>query len=175
MTGPTAAGNRPDPGPMTMPVSVRAVASDQWQEWRALRLAALADAPDAFGSTLADWGDADEDRWRQRLRSVALNLIADSGHQPVGMVSATAAADGQVELISMWVAPAGRGRGVGDALIQAVTRWARGQPADRVILAVREGNRHAVSLYERNGFRDGGPASAPTDPFPERRMVRPLP
>jgi ribosomal protein S18 acetylase RimI-like enzyme len=158
-------------------VSVRVVTADGWSEWRAVRLAALAEAPYAFGATLADWSDADEARWRQRLDSVALNLIADLAGQPVGMVSATAPAvrgdraDREVELISMWVAPAGRGHGVGDALIGAVVNWARGQAATRVILAVRERNRQAVSLYERNGFRDAGRASAPTDPLPERHMI----
>jgi ribosomal protein S18 acetylase RimI-like enzyme len=161
-------------------ISVRSVTAVGWSEWRALRLAALGDAPYAFGATLADWSHADEARWRQRLDSVALNLIADLAGQPVGMVSATTPAvrgdqgdraDLEVELISMWVAPAGRGHGVGDVLIGAVVNWARGQAAARVILAVREGNRHAVSLYERNGFRDAGRAPALTDPLPERRMI----
>jgi ribosomal protein S18 acetylase RimI-like enzyme len=150
---------------------VRAVQSDQWQEWRALRLAALGEAPYAFGSTLGQWSDAGEDLWRHRLMSVPLNLVAMLDDQPVGMVAVTAAADRVVELISMWVAPVGRGRGVGDALIQAVVSWARGQPADQVILAVRVGNSHAVALYERHGFRDAGWASTPDDPWPERRMV----
>jgi ribosomal protein S18 acetylase RimI-like enzyme len=152
-------------------LSVRAVRPDEWRVWRALRLAALTEAPYAFGATLVEWRDAGEDRWRQRLRSVALNLVATLEAQPAGMVSATRATDGEVELISMWVAPDGRGRGVGDALIQAVVAWAHGQPADRVVLAVRAGNRQAIGLYERNGFRPAGWASEPDDPFPERRMV----
>jgi ribosomal protein S18 acetylase RimI-like enzyme len=156
-------------------VSIRAIAAPQWQEWRALRLAALTEAPYAFGSSLEDWSGAGEDRWRQRLRSVPLNLIADLGGQAVGMVSATAATDRQVELISMWVAPTGRGHGVGDALIQAAVAWARTQRSDRVVLAVRDGNRPAILLYERNGFRHAGWASSPTDPFPQRRMVLALP
>jgi ribosomal protein S18 acetylase RimI-like enzyme len=157
------------------PVSVQPIVADQWREWRALRLAALTEAPDAFGAALEDWSDAGEDRWRQRLESVHLNLIAVLGHEAVGMVSATEVADRQVELISMWVAPTGRGLGVGDALIRAVVGWAGAQQADRVVLAVREGNRQAILLYQRNGFRDAGRSSLPTDPFPERRMVLALP
>ena len=152
-------------------LSVQPVQADEWQGWRTLRLAALGEAPYAFGATLGQWSDAGDDQWRQRLMSVPLNLMAMLDDQPVGMVSATAATNGVVELISMWVAPVGRGRGVGDALIQAVVTWAQGQPADQVILAVRVGNPHAVALYERNGFRDAGWASAPDDPWPERRMV----
>ena len=42
-------------------LEVTALTPDQWQAWRALRLAALSEAPEAFGSTLAEWtgaGDA---------------------------------------------------------------------------------------------------------------------
>ena len=50
-------------------LELRTLTADDWPLWRELRLAALAEAPDAFGSALADWqgpGDT-EDRWRGRL------------------------------------------------------------------------------------------------------------
>jgi ribosomal protein S18 acetylase RimI-like enzyme len=57
---------------------------------------------------------------------VALNLVLTAHDKPVGMVSATAPSmDGEVELISLWVAPAGRGRGVGD---EASGKYWRGHP-----------------------------------------------
>jgi hypothetical protein len=49
-----------------------------------LRLAALAEAPAAFGSTLSDWsgpGDTEE-RWRARLASVAHNIVLEHGGSP---------------------------------------------------------------------------------------------
>ena len=64
--------------------------------------------------------------------------------------------DGLVELISMYVTPLGRGRGVGDHLVQAVERWARLVGAQTLRLGVVEGNEHAWALYQRNGFRDTG-------------------
>ncbi len=36
-------------------------------DWRSVRLAALTDAPGAFGARLQEWVDAPDDRWRDRL------------------------------------------------------------------------------------------------------------
>ena len=50
-------------------IELRVLTPDDWRIWRRIRLAALAEAPYAFGSRLADWqGDGDrEERWRARL------------------------------------------------------------------------------------------------------------
>ncbi len=152
-----------------MGATTRVLSVDDWQHWRALRLAALADAPEAFGSGLADWADADDDRWRARLRDVPLNVVADLHGEPVGQVSALIADDsGSVELISMWVAPRARGTGVGDALIGAVAGWANDVGATRVALNVKEANRAARRLYERHRFVEDGAGSAAD----ELRMVK---
>lgn len=95
--------------------------------WRELRLAALAEAPAAFGSTLAEWTGAGDtaQRWRARLLSVPLNIVLTYNGEAAGMVSATAPGDdGAIELISMWVAPFARGRGVGDAAVRRVLAFA---------------------------------------------------
>lgn len=156
-------------------ITVRPIGPGEWREWRDMRRAALADAPEAFSSTLVEWsGEGDtEERWRARLTTVERNLLADIDGRPAGMVSGTAPSEGTVELISMWVAPGGRGRGVGDALVGAVLQWAVGQGATRVVLDVREHNRHAMALYERHGFVNAGaaPAQAGSGPPCERRMV----
>jgi ribosomal protein S18 acetylase RimI-like enzyme len=143
-----------------------------WRLWRDLRLAALAETPAAFGSTLAEWhgpGDT-EHRWRARLDGVALNLILTWDGRSVGTVSATAPdADGQVELISMWVDPTARGRGVGDEAVRQVVGWARREyPANHVVLSVKINNDHAIALYERHGFVDAGPSPD----SPDERLMR---
>ncbi len=137
-----------------------------------MRLEALAEAPFAFGSTLADWqGERDtEERWRKRLSDVPLNLVAEWEAAPAGMASGTSP-DGErsVELISMWVAPTARGRGVGDALVESVIEWAREQQASRVALAVFASNERALALYRRHGFLDIGTANGG-----QRKMARPV-
>lgn len=149
---------------------------DDWSQWRSMRLAALGEAPYAFRSTLAEWtgtGDTEE-RWRQRLLALPFNILALLDGQPVGMASATAPVNGEVELISMWVSPAARGRGVGEALIETVVAWAVARGASRVALDVRRDNHHAVALYTRSGFVDIGWASETGDAATERRMARQL-
>ena len=144
-----------------------------WRLWRELRLSALAEAPAAFGSTLADWtgaGDT-EKRWCARLSSVAVNMVVTWKGRPAGMISATAPAapSAPVELISMWVAPLARGHGIGDAAMRAALDWARlHHPDSPVVLSVKAGNDPAVRLYERHGFTDAG--IAPDDP--DERLMR---
>lgn len=115
------------------------------------------------------WPGDTEQRWRARLDAVALNLALTVAGEPAGMVSATAPnADGAVELISLWVVPAARGRGVGDEAVGHVLMWARAEhPGSHVLLSVNSGNQPARRLYQRHGLFDAGPS--PVDPD-ERQM-----
>nr|WP_202891782.1 GNAT family N-acetyltransferase [Kribbella shirazensis] len=123
--------------------------------WRDLRLAALEEAPYAFGSQLADWVDATEDRWRERLSSPgAYQVIASLDGTPAGMAAGFPGEEQTAELVSMWVAPSGRGKGIGNALMTAVEDWARGIGATTLKLSVVDGNDPAHNLYLRNGYAD---------------------
>lgn len=120
------------------------------------KVEALAEAPYAFGSRLADWqGEGNRaERWRDRLPlHGSYNVVALLDEQPVGMASGVPADEpGVVELISMWVSPTARGRGVGDRLIQEVEKWARQGQAKVLRLCVMQGNEVAERLYQRCGF-----------------------
>ncbi|MEV5378870.1 GNAT family N-acetyltransferase [Streptomyces nondiastaticus] len=151
-------------------INIRTLSPDDWPLWRELRLVALAEAPYAFSSRLADWqGDGDrEERWRARLELPgSLNLIAELDGSPAGMVSGIPGPNaGTVELISLWVAADARGRGVGERLVRAVEQWATDTGAERLHLAVMPGNEHAFALYRRLGLHDTGPHG---DPLPDGR------
>lgn len=145
------------------------IGPEDWREFRKVRLAALSDAPSAFGSRHADWVEAPEHRWRARLTDVAFTVVARSGGKPVGVVSGTDSGQA-VELISMWVAPNQRGTGLAARLIEEVVVWAsaRGQ---RTCLMVRDDNIGAIRSYTRAGFIDHGvPEDWPEDAPAERRM-----
>jgi GNAT superfamily N-acetyltransferase/SAM-dependent methyltransferase len=133
--------------------TLHALTADDWQAWRRVRLAALADAPDAFGSRLADWEDAAEDRWRARLSVPgALDLVATDGDRTVGMASGMPAEAGHAELISMWVDPAARGKGIAASLIEAVVQWAVTAGHTMLGLSEMPDNVRARRTYERCGF-----------------------
>ncbi|MEV8374273.1 GNAT family N-acetyltransferase [Kribbella sp. NPDC056861] len=137
-------------------IELRELTPDDWRLWRELRLAALEEAPYAFGSRLADWVDAEEERWRARLSLPAShNFVAVLDGTPVGMASGLQSGeDGVVELVSMWIAPAGRGRGIGDQLLAKVEQTAREAGASTFQLSVADGNDRAHTLYLRSGFAD---------------------
>jgi ribosomal protein S18 acetylase RimI-like enzyme len=104
-------------------------------------LAALAEAPYAFGSRLADWqGDLDrEERWRQRLSLTgAYNLRAILDGVPAGMATGIPGDEpGEAQLISIWVAPTARGQRVGDTLISEIESWAHTATYARLLLLVK--------------------------------------
>jgi ribosomal protein S18 acetylase RimI-like enzyme len=132
---------------------IRTLSVDDWDLWRVVRLAALADSPDAFGDTLTDWVDAPERQWRERLATTPFRAVAFEDQVPVGQVAAFAPdAEGGVKLIAMWVTPEARGRKVADALITSVVDWARSMDATVVYLYVWPSNAVAKRAYERFGF-----------------------
>lgn len=75
--------------------------------------------------------------------------------QPPGLLIGFAlmrAAAGEAELLSIGVAPAGRGCGIGMQLLEAVLAEAARRGAETAFLEVAAGNDAALRLYARAGF-----------------------
>lgn len=161
-------------------VSVERVTTDDWQRTRAVRLSALADTPDAFGSTFAQEAGQDEAFWRRRLtRADAVTLLAMLDGRDAGIVVVAPEDDDATVagIFSVWVAPFARGRGVGDGLIAAAIDDARARGFRRVVLEVGEHNAPAQALYRRHGFVPTGLRShlpPPREHIPEFQMARDL-
>ena len=163
-------------------MTVRRARPDEWAALRELRLRALADAPDAFASTLADEAAAPEEMWRRRAREGPglVNLIAESGdaRSPgagVGMATVKLEPDkgGRAHLLGMWVEPAYRGRGVARALLDHAVGWARDKGAAEMVLWVADHNTKARRLYEGAGFvATGDRQPLPSNPALPESMLR---
>lgn len=142
---------------MTPNVRTRLARREEWERVRDIRLRALADVPDAFGSTLeeersfgrAEWIDGIEG-WAGATNAL---YVAEADDAWVGLAIGSRGDDEPwAHLFAMWVDPAWRTRGVGTALVNEVLAWARSWGATSVVLNVTETNEAAVRFYERLGF-----------------------
>lgn len=155
-------------------LEVRLLDPDSWRIFQEVRLAALREAPYAFGSTWEREANLSEQEWRERLSKRA-QFVAVSEEVVVGTAGGIARDDGRtVDLMSMWVDPHWRGQGVGDHLVKAVLKWAGETGCEEVRLWVADGNREAERLYSRNEFRrtDGVKPIRPGEPRLEFEMAR---
>jgi len=140
-------------------LTVRAFAPDEWRLYRDLRLRALRESPDAFGSTYAHEAQRSDSEWASRFsRGVGsprdLPLVAELNAEPSGLAWVRIEEDAPAiaHLYQMWVAPTRRRHGAGRALLDAALAWARTAGAHTIVLDVTSGNNDAVRLYERVGF-----------------------
>jgi GNAT superfamily N-acetyltransferase len=160
-----------------MEVEVWRLSPADWRIYQEVRLAALQEAPYAFGSTWERESGLTEQGWRERLAERA-QFVAISEDEVVGTIGCATHEDGRAaDLVSMWVDPRRRGHGVGDRLVKAVLEWAaRSVGVDEVRLWVADGNREAERLYARNGFgrTDGVQPIRPGEPQLEFEMTRRL-
>lgn len=158
-----------------MQITTRRVRSDDGPLLKRTRLAALADTPDAFASTLEAESQASDERWSSLARERAsgrdhATFFAVDGEEVVGLVGGHRTGASTVELVSMWTDPDARGRGIGRALVDAVVAWADGSTVE---LWVTRGNERALGLYERCGFvTTGDHQPLPSDPCKDEVRMR---
>jgi predicted GNAT family acetyltransferase len=147
---------------------LRRLAPDDWEVFRDIRLRALADSPDAFGSTLDREQAFTEEDWRRRLSGPV--YVVEDPH-PVA-VGGTFEREGHLHVWGMWTDPAHRGRGHAGRILDALIP--PGTPAQ---LDVNLTNAGARAAYERYGFVGTGRYEQ-LRPGSEQRMelmVRPAP
>lgn len=142
---------------------------------RALRVRALEESPDAFGSTLEmALGTSDAD-WEEGVANLP-TFVWRENDADAGMAREAPHTEDEHAsyLISLWVAPEVRGRGVGTALVKAVIACARHRSRAILLLDVALHNLAARRLYQRLGFRATGRRSrlpAPRDHVEELEMA----
>src|ERR1700733_14270985 len=164
-------------------IVVREITADEWELMRDVRLAALAEAPSAFGSSYAREAAFTEEQWRGRISERSVTFFAyeesadaaSAGKAPVGLAGVYVEY-GAANLVSMWVSPAARGLGAGKALVEAAAAWAKANDFGTLFLWVTESNTSARRLYEGCGFTPTGQRQPlPSDPaIPEIAMSRTL-
>ena len=153
---------------------VRAIRPEEGDLLKAVRLAALRNAPGAFLETEAEVAADEDEVWATRAAASTgdgdqLILLALADGRPVGMAG-IAREIGQrrrhrATLWGVWLDPAHRGRGVGRQLVSSALDWAREREVRAVYLEVVENEDPSWSLYGRLGFvrREVDPFGAHVD------------
>jgi GNAT superfamily N-acetyltransferase len=136
---------------------IRLCGPNDWQHLRAIRLEALSDTPEAYGSTYEEsvrWSDA---QWKNAA-STRLYYLADRDSRVVGMVSGgfNDGKPGTRWLYGMYVTPSERGRGTAALLVQSIAEWAKSQGVGEIYLHVGSSVPRARAFYEKVGFRPTG-------------------
>jgi GNAT superfamily N-acetyltransferase len=164
-----------------MPAVVRRISPSEWAVLRRVRLAALADSPAAFASTLAREVTFGEEEWRSRAVSSAWFVAWPAARgqeapapqaatpgtpaqqspslEPLGLVCIAAHEEhpgSEWVLLSMWVHEGARGTGTATRLLDAAIAYVRSAGAQRLSLWVANGNARARAFYLRSGFSPTG-------------------
>jgi GNAT superfamily N-acetyltransferase len=152
-------------------VAVRRVRPDDWPRIRALRLQALRDpmASVAFLETVEQAQARPDEDWQARAANLAegdggAQFLAERGEELIGSLAVIIRSAGVPDyfdripeadlptVVGVYVAPAGRGLGVIDALLVAAADWSRARGDRELTLDVHETNLPAMRSYERAGF-----------------------
>ena len=143
-------------------MEIRRIRPEDWRTLRELRLRALADAPEAFGSSLAASQARPDAWWRDwagegaESEQTATFLALDRG-RAAGMAGGFRDETGAaVTVVAMWVEPAARRGGTGRALLEAVEEWASAGGAESTNLSVTDANPAALRFYRACGYRETG-------------------
>ncbi len=127
--------------------------------YKAIRLAALKDAPDAFVSTYESALLRSEESWNEQADGTGeggerATFIAFDDAKPVGMAALYRNGNDSRsgELLQMWVSPDSRGNGIAADLLDAIFDWAASNEFAEVRAEVIRMNRRAIRFYEKHGF-----------------------
>ena len=136
-------------------VSIRRLTGKDWVVWKELRLEALYNHPEAFGSSFEEESSWPDDEFQTSLKNNAIfglfsdgDLIGSAGFFQLNRLK-TMHRGG---LWAMYIKPHYRGHGFADQLVKAIIDHAR-SVVTQLHLSVTTINPTALKLYQRHGFQ----------------------
>lgn len=142
-------------------ISIRPVQESDFEVYRALRLDALQAHPEAYGSDYAEQAADPESVWLGRIRaSIEGNasriFLAEDSGLAVGLAAVYRERGEKVRhsatLVSVYVRPKYRGRGLAERMIHEVLAWCASVGVRILRLTVVTSNTAAIRCYQRCGF-----------------------
>lgn len=144
---------------MTSTIRIRRTTENDGALLRRLRVAALTDAPYAFGARLEDvlaqsLASFDTTASRHAYSDTSTSFIAFVANEPVGMIGAFQEQQTPFRpfICSLWVDPTHRGTFVASALVHTASSWLKPFSEQGVFAWVADSNQRASAFYRKLGF-----------------------
>lgn len=135
-------------------MNIRKTEEQDWLILKEIRLAALLDAPTAFGVSYQIAITDSDERWKQRASHSTQPKfwLAFNRDKAIGMIGAGLDQAERYNLIAMWVEPESRELGVAERLVESVKTDAINGGFKQVFLDVSPDNLKAFRFYKKHGF-----------------------
>ena len=137
-----------------MQIEITKAGAEDAQRLRSLRLAALKDAPDAFGAKHEDELLISDSQWQDRLKYTYWCFVVADGVD-IGLLAVDKAdkdRNSDCWLSSWWISDAFRGQGVAQLMMEWVIKLSRENYWKIIGLGVWPENLRARSAYKKLGF-----------------------
>lgn len=143
-------------------ITIRPIRADDLSTYKSLRLEALEAHPEAYGSDYADQAGDPDSVWMGRIQSSLEGkwsriFLAEDAGEMAGLLAAYREKGAKVchsaTLVSVYVRPQWRGRGLADRMVQEAISWAESVGVRILRLTVVTSNTRAIRCYHRCGFR----------------------
>lgn len=139
-------------------MTVKRVASSDWQEYKEIRLEALKNEPQAFGSSYNKENERTESEWQNKLaKSEDLNgisffyaILKEGVFVAIG--GAYQDNNKQWNIIAIYTKKEVRGQGLGQEIFKSIINELKARKIKKAYLCVNTLQIAAQALYKKNGF-----------------------
>jgi RimJ/RimL family protein N-acetyltransferase len=139
---------------MNLDIEVQELLPRDWQRLRTLRLASLADSPQAYGASYEVEAELPERTWRERMSTVryVTAIIAEQDIAVMSIEEMDGDFGANIWLGGCWVDPSVRGQGVMRVMLNYIDSIADERNWRCQGLGVWPNNFDAIAAYEKLGF-----------------------
>ena len=138
-------------------ITITQLPPDCWEQYKAIRLEALQTDPLAFGCSYEEEANFSESTWRERINIMWFAMLKDEPVGMIGLLRGTMQSTSHKGLVvSFWVKPSMRGKGLGKELLLHLQVIAPDQGCRKMVLDVTMSQQAAIATYNALGFRQVG-------------------
>ena len=164
---------------MQEPIIIRRPSVGDGPVIRELRIAALTDAPYAFGSSLSEIlnlpaSSFEDDAVRHSSSDTSTSFLLFKENSAIGMVGAfVESSSGRPFICSLWLSPLHRGSSLASKLVLTAIQWLQARGAQDIFAWVADKNVRAIGFYRKLGFIKAGDCQAlPSNPSEIESLYR---